>query len=394
MSVIGEAEVRRVAATGRREIVVAPGDILTPQARDAIAELGLEIVDRARPAASGPPVDEATAVRRVLFRRSPRWVPPARRQSSHARIFDRIALVGAGMVGTTTAHVLALGGAARELVLVDVAPELAAAVALDLEHSTGITRSATVSRGGRDMALIAGAEVVVVTAGRPRQPGMDRRDLAEINGKIIRSVGEAIAEYAPDAVVIVVTNPLDEMTREMYLTTGFSRRRVLGMAGTLDSSRFRWALARAAGVDPADVEAITLGSHGNEMVPVVSRATIRGRPVAEVLSDEAIARCVEETVHAGGRVVELRRTGSAFIAPGHAIAQVVDVMRGAAPGPIPVSVLLAGEYGLRDVFLGVPVILDEGGLVEIVQIPLSPSEESALHEAAAAVRGRMGVSAQ
>ncbi len=303
-----------------------------------------------------------------------------------------MAIVGAGMVGTTTAHVLALAGATRQLALVDVAPGLAAAVALDLEHSTGISRSSTVTKGGTDMALLADADVVVVTAGRPRQPGMDRRDLVEVNGKIVRSVAQAIAEHAPEAVVVVVTNPLDEMAREAYLATGFPRRRVLGMAGTLDSSRFRWALARAAGVDPGDVEAMTLGSHGNEMVPVVSRATVRGRPITEVLSAEAIARCVEETVHAGGRVVELRRTGSAFLAPGHAIAEVIDAMRGVAGGPIPVSVLLDGEYGLEDVFLGVPAILDERGLVEIEEIPLSPEEESALHDAAMAVRGRVGAS--
>lgn len=390
MSVIGEAEVRRVAAAGRKELVVRPGDILTPQARDAAAELGLEIVDRPREAAAAPVVDEATAVRRVLLRRSPRWMPPESPPSPATRILDRVAVVGAGMVGTTAAHVLSLGGAVRELILVDVAPELAAAVALDLEHSTGITGSATVARGGTDTALLADADVVVITAGRPRQPGMDRRDLAEVNGEIVRSVAESVAEYAPDAVIVVVTNPLDEMTREAYLASGFPRRRVLGMAGTLDSSRFRWALARAAGVDPRDVEAITLGSHGNEMVPVLSRATIRGRPVTEVLSPEVVARCVEETVHAGGRVVELRRTGSAFLAPGHAIAEVIDAMRGAARGPIPVSVLLQGEYGLEGVFLGVPALLDARGLVEVVEVPLAPDEERALHAAAEAVRGRQG----
>lgn len=391
MSVIGEAEVRRAATAGRREIVVRPHDVLTPQARDAAGELGLEIVDHPRQPAAAPVVDEATAVRRVLLRRSPRWMPSEPRLPAAARILDRVAIVGAGMVGTTTAHVLALAGAARELVLVDVAPGLAAAVALDLEHSVGITVSPTVTRGGTEMSLLADADVVIITAGRPRQPGMDRRDLADVNGKIVRSVAEAVAEHAPNSVIIVVTNPLDEMAREAYLATGFCRRRVLGMAGTLDSSRFRSALARAADVDPKDVEAITLGSHGNEMVPVISRATIRGRPVTEVLSPETIAHCVEATVHAGGRVVELRRTGSAFLAPGHAIAEVVDAMRGAVRGPNPVSVLLNGEYGLSDIFLGVPALLDDRGLVEVVEVPLAPDEKRALFAAAEAVRGRMSL---
>ncbi len=389
MRVIGEAFVRQAAAAGRKTIVVGPRDILTPQARDTLVELGLRVVAEeeiaAPPAADGP-----TAMRRVLVRRSPRWVPPEPGRRPGGRVLDRVAVVGAGAVGATTAHVLAMEEAAREVVLVDIAPGLAESVALDLEHASGITGSTTRCRGGTSLGLLAAANVVVITAGRPRQPGMNRRDLTEVNGKVVRSVAEAVAEHAPDAVVVVVTNPLDEMTYAAYQATSFPRERVLGMAGTLDSSRFRWSLAMAAGAQPRDVAAITLGSHGDEMVPVVSLATIRGRPVREVLDEGAIARCVEETVHAGGTIVQLRKTGSAFYGPGHAIAEVVGALRGTVTEPIPVSVLLRGEYGLDDVVLGVPCRLGPDGLVEVVELPLTPEEEKALHTAAAAVRERIG----
>jgi malate dehydrogenase len=189
--------------------------------------------------------------------------------------------------------------------------------------------------------------------------------------------------------VVVVTNPLDEMTMEVFRATGFPRERVIGMAGTLDSSRFRRSLARAAGVDPADVDAFTFGSHGDEMVPITSQATIKGRPLGESLSDAAIQACVKDTVSGGGQVVALRKTGSATLAPAHATVEVLDALRGARAGAIPVSVVLDGEYGIEGTVVGVPCLLGPTGVVEIVELPLPEAELAALRAAAAAVATRL-----
>jgi malate dehydrogenase len=220
---------------------------------------------------------------------------------------------------------------------------------------------------------------------------MSRKDLVEVNGRVIRAISEQIAAHAPEAIVLVVTNPLDEMTEAALLATGFPRERVLGMAGTLDSSRFRYHLAMAAGVSPADVSAFTLGSHGAEMVPITSKATIAGTSIRTVLDEAAIARAVRDTIDGGAAVVSLRRTGSATIAPAHAILEVLDGIRGARAGPIPVSVRLEGEYGIEGVVVGVPAILGRSGLIEVVELDLAPEELTALRAAAEAVRDRLDV---
>lgn len=388
MNVIGEHDVRASAARSD-VIVVGPNDLLTPNARDLVAQLGLRIVAQPVEAVSTNAPDHATAVRRVLLRRSPKWIAPQAKGSTTERPFERIAMVGCGAVGAATAHLAAARQAAKSLALIDLVPGLASSTALDIEHASGITGSPTTCVGGETMDLIADADVVVVTAGKPRSPGMPRADLRDINAKVIGGVAAAVQEYAPNAVLIVVTNPLDEMTYEAFRSTDLPRERVLGMAGTLDSSRFRWALATEAKVHPRDVSAFTLGSHGDEMVPILSLATIKGRPVTEVLPKDAIERCVQETVHGGGRVVALRRTGSASIAPAHSIVEILDAMRGVIPGPIPVSVVLQGEYGIKDVVVGVPVQLGMGGLERIVEMPLSEAELKMLREAASVVKGRM-----
>jgi len=388
MNVIGEHDVRAAAARSD-VIVVGPNDLLTPNARDLVAQLGLRIVAQPVEAVSTNAPDHATAVRRVLLRRSPKWIAPQAKGSTTERPFERIAMVGCGAVGAATAHLAAARQAAKSLALIDLVPGLASSTALDIEHASGITGSPTTCVGGETMDLIADADVVVVTAGKPRSPGMPRADLRDINAKVIGGVAAAVQEYAPNAVLIVVTNPLDEMTYEAFRSTDLPRERVLGMAGTLDSSRFRWALATEAKVHPRDVSAFTLGSHGDEMVPILSLATIKGRPVTEVLPKDAIERCVQETVHGGGRVVALRRTGSASIAPAHSIVEILDAMRGVIPGPIPVSVVLQGEYGIKDVVVGVPVQLGMGGLERIVEMPLSEAELKMLREAASVVKERM-----
>ena len=221
---------------------------------------------------------------------------------------------------------------------------------------------------------------------------MTRADLIETNARVIRSTAEAIRTSAPDAVVIVVTNPLDEMTVEMLRATGFPRERVLGMAGTLDSSRFRNALAMAAGVMPADVQAITLGSHGDEMAPITSLARIKGRTLDKFLSPEQIDACVKDAVTGGGQVVALKKSGSATIAPAHATVELMDHLRGARQGTTPVSVMLDGEYGVSGVVLGVPAYLGQSGLVSVEEMRLTFDETSALHNAAEAIRTRLGLS--
>ena len=199
---------------------------------------------------------------------------------------------------------------------------------------------------------------------------MSRADLMTINRRIIQSISESVRTHAPDSIVVVVTNPLDEMTMTVLEATGFPYHRVLGMAGTLDSSRFRWSLAQKAGVPVSDVEAVTLGSHGGEMVPIVSTALIRNKPVTTILSDDEIRDCVETTVHGGESVVALRKTGSATLAPAHAVCELLDAIRGARPGALPVSVMLNGSYGIHDVVLGVPCVLDSSGPVSYTHLTL------------------------
>jgi malate dehydrogenase len=390
VSVVGEEHVRRAFHRGQRRLVVANEDIVTPQALDALERLGIEIVrgPLERPAPIGS--DPGRAVRRGLYRRGARWIAPEPRRGLKATRFARLGFVGAGGVGAATAHLAAVAAIADELILVDIVPGLAASVALDIEHASGVTGSPTRARGGTTLGLVGGCDAVVITAGRPRTPGMDRAALLDVNRPVIRSAAEAIAQYAPGAVAIVVTNPLDELTHEFFSAGGHPPERVLGMAATLDSSRFRNAIAAAAGVQPRDVEAITLGSHGAEMVPIVSRATVRGRPLVDVLTPEQIDACVRSTLDGGGAVLALRRTGSATIAPAHATLELLDAVRGARAGTVPVSAHLQGEYGIEGVFLGVPALLGRGGVLEIVELGISDEERGGLRAAADAVRGRLG----
>lgn len=386
--VIGADAIEDARQRGRLIVEVMPGDIVTALARETAERLGLKLVDGPVEMPAPLRTDGATSMRRSLYRRSPKWQAPSR-QPRKARRLGKLALIGAGGVGGNIAHLAAMADMAEEITLIDIAPGMAAATALDLNHTSGITGAGGRCIGGETLDMVAGAEVVVVTAGRARSPGMTRADLIDVNARVIRQAGEAIRSEAPNAVVIVVTNPLDEMTVEMLRATGFPRERVLGMAGTLDSSRFRHALARAAGVSPADVEAITLGSHGAEMAPIPSRATIKGRPLSVFLSEDQIDACVQDAITGGGQVVALKKSGSATIAPAHSSIELIDHMRGARTGPVPVSVMLEGEYGIDGVVLGVPAHLGQGGLIKVEELRLTDTEHAALHTAADAIRTRL-----
>ena len=386
--VIGSDAVEEALRRGRIVFEVLPGDIVTALARETAERVGIALVDGPAERPQPPRTDGAVSMRRVLYRRSPKWVAPSRAPRD-ARKLGKLALIGAGGVGGNVAHLAAMADIASEIALIDIAPGLAAATALDLNHTSGITGARARCVGGESLDLVAGAEVIVVTAGSARRPGMSRADLIDVNARVIRQAAEAVRAAAPNAVVIVVTNPLDEMTVEMLRATGFPREQVLGMAGTLDSSRFRNALAMSAGVSPADVEAFALGSHGDEMAPITSRARIKGRALGLFLSPEQIEACVQDAIAGGGQVVELKKSGSATIAPAHASIELIDHIRGARTGPVPVSVMLQGEYGIDGVVLGVPAHLGAGGLVEVEELRLTASERAALNDAADAIRKRL-----
>ena len=388
--VIGSEVVEDARRRGRIVFEVLPGDIVTALARETAERVGISLVDGPLEKPQPPRTDAAVSMQRVLYRRSPKWVAPVRAKRK-ARRLGKLALIGAGGVGGNVAHLAAMHDIADEITLIDIAPGMAAATALDLNHTSGITGARARCIGGESLDLVAGAEVVVVTAGRARRPGMSRADLIDVNARVIRQAAEAIRSAAPDAIVIVVTNPLDEMTVEMLRASGFPRERVLGMAGTLDSSRFRNALATAAGVVPADVDAFTLGSHGDEMAPIPSRARIKGRALDVFLSPDQIEACVQDAVTGGGQVVALKKSGSATIAPAHASIELIDHIRGARVGPVPVSVMLQGEYGIDGVVLGVPAHLGSSGLVEVEELRLTDQEQAALQKAADAIRMRLGL---
>ncbi len=389
--VVGSELIEDARQRGRIVFEILPGDIVTDVARETAARIGIRLVDGPLEKAAPVGSDGNTFMRRGLYRRSAKWVAPARNVKAKARRFSKIALIGAGGVGGNIAHLAAMADMADEIALIDIAPGLAAATALDLNHTGGITGTKARCIGGENLAMVSGADVIVVTAGRARSPGMTRADLIETNARVIRSAAEAIRTGAPEAIVIVVTNPLDEMTVEMLRATGFPRERVLGMAGTLDSSRFRNALAMAAGVTPADVQAITLGSHGEEMAPITSLAKIKGRGLDKFLSQEQIDACVKDAVTGGGQVVALKKSGSATIAPAHSTIELIDHIRGARSGPIPVSVMLEGEYGISDVVLGVPAHLGRSGMISVEELRLTDDEQQALNTAADAIRKRLGM---
>ena len=385
-SVVGAEHIEKAGRRGRRFIEILPGSIVTDQARETAQRLGVALRQGPLERPAVPVVDGNAALYRVLYRRSPKWMPPAPPQGRQPRKLQRIAIVGTGGVGANLAQIIVSSDASSELVLVDVAPGLAESLALDMRHASGISRSACRVQGGVNASLVAGSDVIVVTAGRARTPGMARTDLLSVNRRVIRGLGEVIRTAAPDSVVLVVTNPVDEMTAEMMDATGFPRERVLGMAGTLDSARFRAELARTAGVATAEVEAMVVGNHGDGMTALASHARIRGFPAERYLGPEDIAACKRRTTTAGGEVVALRRTGSASVAPAYAIAELIDHMRGARVGPVPVTVMMEGEYGIEGMPLGVPCHLGIRGLIEVAELGIDADELDQLRRAADLIR--------
>ncbi|MEW6378212.1 MAG: malate dehydrogenase [bacterium] len=303
---------------------------------------------------------------------------------------EKISIIGAGHVGATTAYLCSLEELG-EVSLVDIIEGLPQGKALDIEQSLAVLqRDATIS-GTTDFSRIAGSRVVVITAGLARKPGMSRDDLLRINGEIVRGVAEKIAAYAPEAIIINVTNPMDVMT---YLVQNVSRippDRVLGMGGVLDSGRFAAAIAGKTGVSTSQIYALVIGMHGDLMIPLPRYSTVYGQPLTSLLSRQEIEELVSQTVNGGARIVKLLQSGSAYFAPAAAIVEMLRCILQGRNKVLPCAACLDGEYGQRDIYLGVPVRLGYQGLEKIVEIELDPSEKAAFEKSAESIRGMIQV---
>lgn len=297
----------------------------------------------------------------------------------------KVAVIGAGQVGGTCAQRI-LERRLADCVLVDIAEGLAQGKALDLGQAAPVEGYDVRIIGGRDYSLIRGSEVVIVTAGLGRKPGMRREDLLTQNANIVKGIAEKIKTYCPDSIIIMVTNPLDIMAYLTYKVSGFTKEKVFGMAGILDSARFRFFIAEKLKVLPKDVEALVLGGHGDSMVPLVKYTKVKGKPIDEILPKEELDNLIERTRDGGAEIVSLLKTGSAYYAPSSAVCEMLEAVLKDTKKLLPVSAFLDKEYGLKDVYCGVPAKLGNGGIEEIVELKLSDEELAALHKSAAQVK--------
>ncbi|HXM17432.1 MAG TPA: malate dehydrogenase [Candidatus Tumulicola sp.] len=297
----------------------------------------------------------------------------------------KVTIVGAGNVGATTAHWLAQKELA-DIVLVDVVEGIPQGKALDLLEALPVERSNVDVVGSNDYAPTKGSDIVVITAGFPRKPGMSRDDLLKANAEIVGAATKAAVAGSPDAILIIVTNPLDAMCEVARRVSRLPRERIIGMAGVLDSARFCTFIAQELKVSVDNVHAFVLGGHGDQMVPLPRYSTVAGIPITELMDAAAIDRLVKRTAGGGGEIVALLKAGSAYYAPARAIAEMVDAILKDKHKILPCAAFLQGEYGIKDLFIGVPCKLGAKGLEEIVQIKLTPAEQAALQKSAEAVK--------
>ncbi len=297
----------------------------------------------------------------------------------------RVTVIGAGNVGSMLAQRISEKNMA-DVVLVDVLEGRPQGLALDLMEARGVERHDRQIIGTNDYADTAGSDVIVVTAGLPRKPGMSRDDLLKINGKIVQEVTQQAIAYSPDAVLIVVTNPLDVMTYIAWQASGLPARRVMGMAGVLDSARFQTFLSMELGVSVSDINATVLGGHGDLMVPLPRFTTVSGVPITELLDAATIEQLVDRTRNGGAEIVELMKTGSAYFAPASSTCVMVEAVLLNQSRVLPVAAYLEGEYGLNDIFIGVPSRLGCKGVESVLELNLTDAELAALHTSAASVR--------
>jgi malate dehydrogenase len=298
---------------------------------------------------------------------------------------SKVTVIGAGNVGATAAQRIAEAGLA-DVVLVDIVEGLPQGKGLDLAEAAPVVGHDARVIGTNDYADTAGSDIVVVTSGLARQPGMSRDDLMARNAGIVRSVVEQAARQSPTAILVIVTNPLDAMCHVAMLASGFPRERVIGMAGVLDSARFRTFIAAELGVSVEDTHAFVLGGHGDTMVPLPRYSTVAGIPITELLSAERVAALVDRTANGGAEIVGLLKTGSAFYAPAAATFEMVDAILRDRKRVLPCAAYLQGEYGVDGLFVGVPVVLGSRGMERVVGIRLSADEQAAFDRSAAAVR--------
>lgn len=437
MTVFG---VDAVESAGTGELVVGAKDIITPLARELARERGVRIVvATARPAAPLASANQTTPVGSAtsngsthpspapvtpvftrsssndahtppaplrppapaLYRRGaplhPSVAPAALHQPRPRRpegvgtgkSVKRVVVVGAGHVGMITAMKLAEANIIEEVVLVDIAEGLAAGIALDLTHSTALLGFDTKVRGVTSLAEAGSADYVVITAGRARQPGMSRTDLVEVNAAIVGGIAREAAAISPQTVLLVVTNPLDEMTHHAWRASGLPAERVIGMAGVLDSSRFQALTGLAADSSPSAVSALALGSHGDEMVIPLSQARVGGTTITAALPEAKVTALVDRARNSGAEIVGLLKSGSAFFAPGASAARMVLAMATNSDEIIAATVRAHGQYGIADGYVGLPARLGRTGLREIVELPLAADELAAVRTAAARIAERV-----
>jgi malate dehydrogenase len=303
----------------------------------------------------------------------------------------KITVVGAGNVGATCADVLAYREVGNQIVLVDIKEGLAEGKSLDIWQKAPIDLYDSRTIGAtNDYTKTANSDVVVITSGLPRKPGMSRDDLIGTNAGIVKTVTENIVKYSPDAIIIVVSNPLDVMTYQAHITSKFPRNRVMGMAGILDTARYRAFLAEALNVSPKDIQAMLMGGHGDTMVPLPRYTTVAGIPVTELIDKDKLDAILERTKVGGGELVKLMGT-SAWYAPGSAAAQMVEAIVRDQRRVFPVCIKLEGEYGIKDCYLGVPVILGKNGIERVIELDLNKEEKALLEGSRKAVREVMDV---
>ena len=305
---------------------------------------------------------------------------------------QKVTVVGAGNVGATTAQRIFERGYA-DVVLVDIVPDMPQGKALDILESGPVLGTDALITGSNGYEATAGSDVVVVTAGIARRPGMSRDDLLLTNMKIVGAVTEEVAKYSPDCVLVVVSNPLDAMVQHAHNVCGFPGERVVGMAGILDTARFRTFLAQELNVSVTNVSAYVLGGHGDTMVPLIGSTTIGGQPVAELIETTRLEEIVQRTRDGGAEIVALLKTGSAYYAPSAAVAQMVDAILLDKKEILPCAALLNGQYGIDGLYVGVPVKLGAGGVEEVIEIKLTDEENAALHKSADAVQELLEVMA-
>ena len=301
----------------------------------------------------------------------------------------KVAVIGAGNVGATCAFVLAERNVGQ-VVLLDIYEGFAKGKALDMSQGGRVLNYDGRITGTKDYADIAGSDVVVVTSGFPRQPGMSREDLIGKNADIVSQVGKGIREHAPDSVIVMVTNPLDLMTYHMQKITGFTHNRVVGQAGILDSARMTHFISEAVGCSNEDVQAMVLGGHGDTMVPLPRNTTVNGIPVTQLLSDSEVSSICERTASGGGEIVKLLEKGSAFYAPGSAAAIMAEAILGDRKRVLPCSTYLNGEYGMEDIYIGVPVVLGKDGVERIIELELESHELKSLQDSGSFYKEQLG----